>query len=77
MQRVKPGYLSGYKKKKKKGLSLGVVVFKIRATYLPNFFLTARAVLLGCTVFVSTSPISSCSSGSSKFQESEALGVGL
>lgn len=48
------GYLSGYKK----ALSWGVVVFKILATYLPNFFETARAVPLCCTVFVSTSPIS-------------------
>lgn len=35
-----------------------VVVFKILTTYLPNCFLTGRAVSLRCTVLVSTSLIS-------------------
>lgn len=60
-----------------KGLSWGVAVFKILATYLPNFFLTARAVPLCCSVFVSTSPISFWSSVSSKFQHLEALRVAV
>lgn len=60
----------------KKGLSWGGVVFTTLATYLPNCFLTARAVPLCYTVLVSTSLISflsSCLFKVSTFRASEEL----
>lgn len=46
----------------REGLRSGLVVFKILTTYLPNCFLTGRAVTLCYTVLVSTSLISFLSS---------------
>lgn len=46
----------------REGLRLGVVVVKILTTYLPNCFLTGRAVSLWYTLLVSTSLISFLSS---------------